>query len=76
LEGVARDHEQPLTESPRRSSLDATYIVSLISAFSNWMIGELISWRQQGQIIGALSLFLWFGVLYFGRMLPYFGNSF
>jgi hypothetical protein len=28
------------------------------------------------QIIAAVSLFLWFGVMYLGRMLPYIGNSF
>ena len=28
------------------------------------------------KVIAALSLFLWFGVLYWGRMLPYIGNSF
>ncbi len=28
------------------------------------------------KIIAAFSLFFWFGVLYWGRMLPYLGNSF
>ena len=28
------------------------------------------------KIVAGVSLFLWFGVLYFGRMLPYLGNSF
>ena len=28
------------------------------------------------KIVGATSLFLWIGVMYFGRMLPYIGNAF
>jgi uncharacterized membrane protein len=28
------------------------------------------------QVVAAVSLFLWFGVMYLGRMLPYIGNSF
>jgi hypothetical protein len=28
------------------------------------------------RIMAAVSLFLWFGVMYLGRMLPYIGNSF
>jgi hypothetical protein len=28
------------------------------------------------KIVAAISLALWLGVIYFGRMLPYFGNSF
>ena len=28
------------------------------------------------KVIAAASLFLWFGVMYFGRMLPYLGNAF
>ena len=28
------------------------------------------------KVIAAISLVLWLGVIYFGRMLPYFGNSF
>jgi len=28
------------------------------------------------KVIAAVSLFLWFGVMYLGRMLPYIGNSF
>jgi len=28
------------------------------------------------KLIGALSLFSWFGVLYWGRMLPFIGNAF
>lgn len=28
------------------------------------------------KIIGAVSLFAWFGVLYFGRMLPFIGSAF
>ena len=28
------------------------------------------------KVIGAVSLASWFAVLYFGRMLPYIGNSF
>jgi hypothetical protein len=28
------------------------------------------------QVMAAVSLFLWFGVMYLGRMLPYIGNSF
>jgi len=29
-----------------------------------------------GKVIAASAIFLWAGVLYFGRMLPYIGNSF
>ena len=28
------------------------------------------------KIIAGLSIFLWTGVIFFGRMLPYIGNSF
>ena len=28
------------------------------------------------KVIGAVSLFAWFGVLYWGRMLPFIGNAF
>jgi hypothetical protein len=30
----------------------------------------------QAKIVAALSLFLWLGVMCFGRLLPYFGSSF
>lgn len=28
------------------------------------------------KVVGAVSLFAWFAVMYFGRMLPYLGNAF
>ena len=28
------------------------------------------------KVIAGVSLFLWFGVLYWGRMLPFIGNAF
>jgi hypothetical protein len=28
------------------------------------------------KIVGAVSLFAWFAVLYFGRMLPYLGQAY
>ena len=28
------------------------------------------------KLVAALSLFLWFGVMYWGRMLPYLGTAF
>jgi len=31
---------------------------------------------MSAKIISASSLFLWFGVMYFGRMLPFIGNAF
>jgi hypothetical protein len=31
---------------------------------------------RSAKIVGAVSLVSWFGVLYWGRMLPYIGNAF
>ena len=31
---------------------------------------------MSAKVIAVVSLFLWLGVMYFGRMLPYFGNAF
>jgi uncharacterized membrane protein len=31
---------------------------------------------RSAQVVAAVSLFLWVGVMYLGRMLPYIGNSF
>ena len=28
------------------------------------------------KVIAATSIFLWFGVMYWGRMLPFIGNAF
>jgi hypothetical protein len=31
---------------------------------------------RTAKVVAAVSLLLWFGVMYFGRMLPYIGNAF
>ena len=39
-------------------------------------MGEDADTPAAAKLIGALSLFSWFGVLYWGRMLPFIGNAF
>jgi hypothetical protein len=41
-----------------------------------WAVGPGDDAPLTAKVIAASSIFLWFGVLYFGRMLPYLGNSF
>lgn len=39
-------------------------------------VGAGESAPMTAKVIAAVSLFLWFGVLYWGRMLPFIGNAF
>jgi len=40
------------------------------------MVGANEDTSVGAKLIGAASLFAWFGVLYWGRMLPFIGNAF
>jgi len=37
---------------------------------------EWSPYADKSKLAAAVSLFLWIGVMYFGRMLPYLGNAF
>ena len=41
-----------------------------------WAVGPGDNAPLTAKVIAASTIFLWVGVLYFGRMLPYIGNSF
>jgi uncharacterized membrane protein len=41
-----------------------------------WALGPGDDAPLTGKVIAASGIFLWVGVMYFGRMLPYIGNSF
>jgi len=63
-------------------------IVFILLAGMNVLIFYLVSFRQveamgpgddapmSAKVIAATSIFLWFGVMYWGRMLPFIGNAF
>jgi hypothetical protein len=41
-----------------------------------WTLGPGDHAPTSAKLVAASQVFLWIGVIYFGRMLPYIGNSF
>ena len=41
-----------------------------------WALGQGDDAPLRAKVIAASTMSLWVGVIYFGRMLPYIGNSF
>jgi hypothetical protein len=40
-----------------------------------WALGPGDNAPQSAKLVAASQVFLWIGVIYFGRMLPYLGNA-
>jgi hypothetical protein len=41
-----------------------------------WKVGEGDDAPVSSKVAAAISIYLWVGILYYGEMLPFLGNSF